>query len=934
MIKKTLAIILCCCTIITVFSGLGVVGAEQNETIKYSAEELIKKTTDNNTYDSFLINKAYDSGKEAFVLKAEEALRNETGITWTVPCKSNARYALKVRYKVLSDGLADSDCEILINGNLQYKELSGFVLSKEYYDDGEIKQDIFGNEITPDQILSTEMVENYIFDYAGVYSEPLSVNLEAGNNEVRFNYSMEDIGITELIFVPVNNTVTYEEYLDNNSGSKKYNGENILHEGEDAGLKSDTVLYPTSDKSSPKVSPVKTGKILLNTIGGNNWKKANQYIKWNITVPESGLYTISIKVKQNLNVGQQSRRALYINGEIPFKEAENIVIDYSSKWQMLTAGNDAENYFFYLNKGKNEIKLQATLGNTAQVIRAIDNCVNELNVIYRKLLVVLGSEPDLSKDYKLDKNLPDVIEYMTEMADRLDSAATIYEELNGGSNAEVATLQTISRQLRKMNKDSDEVPSEFSYFKTNIGSLGTSQATAKQQPIEIDYFVLAGEESQLPQFKGNFIEDFIFSFKEFCCSFVIDYKNIGALEEMGENTTSLKAWVSSGRDQAQIMRSLISDNFTPNTGYRVKLELVSAASLLPATVAGIGPDVFIGLGSASVIDYSMRNAAVNLKEFSDFEEVAANFYDASFIPLQYMGGIYGIPMSMSFNVLYYREDILEELGLSIPQTWDDVVAMSSVLAVNNMSFGLPSGNQSFLMMLRQKNLNIYNQDSTVCLLDTAEAIDVFQYYTNFYSNYGFPVTYSLMNRFRTGETPVAVDNLSVYNSLEISAPEIKGLWNFTVVPGFADENGEVNHTSLVSGAATLLLRNSKQHKAGWEFIKWWSSADIQTAYGLELESRLGSSGRYTSANKQALLNSCWNKKELEVLTKQLETVSAVEQVPGGYYLSRNLDNAFRNAVYYNKKPMDVMFDYVYKINGELSSKRSELGLPTAEDKLS
>ena len=934
MIKKTLSIILCCCGIFTIFAGVNTVCAKEEANVKYSAKELIKITADDETYDSFLINEAYESGKEIIALNIEDAKKDENSLLWKLSSKTSARYALKVKYQVLSEGLSDLECEVLINGKLQYKELSGFVLPKEYYDSNEAKIDIFGNEITPDQMLSSEIVENYIFDYTGVYSEPLSVNLEKGINEVRFNYSKDDIKILELILVPTLDLVTYKEYFSANSSAKEYKGENLLYEGEKASLKSDTVLYPTSDKSSSKVSPVKTGTILLNTIGGNNWKKANQYIKWNVTVPESGLYTISIKAKQNLNVGQQARRALYINGEIPFKEVGNIVFDYSSKWQMVSLGNDGENYLFYLEKGNNEIKLQATLGNTAQVIRAIDNCVNELNVIYRKLLVVLGSEPDLSKDYKLDKNLPEVIEYMTEMADRLDSAAKTYEELNGGSNAEVATLQTLSRQLRKMNKDSDEVPSEFSYFKTNIGSLGTSQATAKQQPIEIDYFVFAGDEPNLPEFKGNFIEDFIFGFKEFCCSFVIDYKNIGALEEASEKASSIKAWVANGRDQAQIMRSLISDDFTPKTGNKVKLELVNAASLLPATVAGIGPDVFIGLGSASVIDYSMRNAAYNLKEFSDFEEVADNFYDASFIPLEYMGGIYGIPMSMAFNVLYYREDILEELGLSIPETWDDVVAMSSVLAVNNMSFGLPSGNQSFLMMLRQKGLDIYNEDNTVCMLDTAEAIDVFQYFTNFYSNYGFPVTYSLMNRFRTGETPIAVDALGVYNSLEISAPEIKGLWNFTVVPGFANENGEINHTSIVSGTATLLLKSSKQHEAGWEFIKWFSSADIQTKYGLELESRLGSSGRYTPANKEALSNSCWSKKELEVLTKQLESVSAVEQVPGGYYLSRNLDNAFRNAVYYNKKPMDVMFDYVYKINGELSSKRSELGLPTAEDKIS
>ena len=229
------------------------------------------------------------------------------------------------------------------------------------------------------------------------------------------------------------------------------------------------------------------------------------------------------------------------------------------------------------------------------------------------------------------------------------------------------------------------------------------------------------------------------------------------------------------------------------------------------------------------------------------------------------------------------------------------------------------------MMLRQRGLEVYNSEASECMLDSADAIDVFTFYTNFYNNYGFPITYSLVNRFRTGETPIAVDSITMYNNLEISAPEIKGLWDFTVVPGFENSNGTDN-TTLLSGTATMLLKNTSQPQAAWEFIKWWSSAEIQTAYGKEIESRLGSSGRYTSANKNALKDSCWSRAELATILKQLESTSAIEQVPGGYYLARNLDNAFRNAVYYNKKPMDVMFDYVYKINGELTEKRKELGI--------
>ncbi|MFQ8952560.1 MAG: extracellular solute-binding protein [Oscillospiraceae bacterium] len=34
-------------------------------------------------------------------------------------------------------------------------------------------------------------------------------------------------------------------------------------------------------------------------------------------------------------------------------------------------------------------------------------------------------------------------------------------------------------------------------------------------------------------------------------------------------------------------------------------------------------------------------------------------------------------------MMFYRTDILEELGVSVPETWDDLIEISSVLANNN-----------------------------------------------------------------------------------------------------------------------------------------------------------------------------------------------------------------------------------------------------------
>lgn len=73
---------------------------------------------------------------------------------------------------------------------------------------------------------------------------------------------------------------------------------------------------------------------------------------------------------------------------------------------------------------------------------------------------------------------------------------TISKASNESSNAGVGLLRTMERQLIEMSEDSDKVAENFSYFKTNIGALGTWLATAKQQPLAVDYLGAgrAGEE--------------------------------------------------------------------------------------------------------------------------------------------------------------------------------------------------------------------------------------------------------------------------------------------------------------------------------------------------------------------------------------------------------------------------------------------------------
>ena len=69
------------------------------------------------------------------------------------------------------------------------------------------------------------------------------------------------------------------------------------------------------------------------------------------------------------------------------------------------------------------------------------------------------------------------------------------------------------------------------------------------------------------------------------------------------------------------LKTMVDDTFTPATGIRVNVKLVVADTLLTAVVAGNGPDVVLSLATWFPVNYAMRNAAEDLTQFEDFEEV-------------------------------------------------------------------------------------------------------------------------------------------------------------------------------------------------------------------------------------------------------------------------------------------------------------------------
>jgi ABC-type glycerol-3-phosphate transport system substrate-binding protein len=174
--------------------------------------------------------------------------------------------------------------------------------------------------------------------------------------------------------------------------------------------------------------------------------------------------------------------------------------------------------------------------------------------------------------------------------------------------------------------------------------------------------------------------------------------------------------------------------------------------------------------------------------------------------------------------------------------------------------------------------------------------------------------------------PFAIEDFTFYNLLSVAAPEIRGMWSFTEVPGTLQNDGTVDHSVSSTGICCMMMKTSRLKEDSWKFMSWWTGADVQTSYGQEIESQLGVSARYPSANIEAFSQMAWSIKEMNTLNSQWMNVKAIPEVPGGYFTSRHLNNAFRRVLSFNENPKETLLDYVNKINGEISAKRKEFRL--------
>ncbi len=791
--------------------------------------------------------------------------------------------------------------------------------------------DRYGNEIPIPQARYVRWTKVFTRDVNFSQKYPLQVYLTAGEHELEFVLTRETLFLGSIYLQAFSPHRSYNQYLLDNPAADSA-GVLIEIEAEWPSYKNDVSIRPLYNRSL-EITPYDTYQLRLNTAGGESWQRSGSALYYEITVPADGMYCITLRAQQNIKNNFTVFRRITINGVVPFDEFNEVAIPYSADWFNLTLGGDLP-YRVFLRQGVNILGLEANNSPYDGAIANIRQAITDLNALSLEIKRLTGNQVDRYREWEIVDYIPDAETRLRDIAARLEEDQAALSAINQGLNSqEIMNYQIALDNIIFLADDADKIPSRMNRLSEGPQSatqlLGTVMGSLQMQPLALDKLYIHSPEITPQPPSVSIWTSFVEGVKRFFYSFRPNaYQSIGAEED------EIEVWVNRPRQYVDILQTMADQSFTPQTGIPVKFSIMPSESKLALAIAAdIAPDVVLGASTNVPYELALRNAAMDLRSFDDFDSFIQIYSPGSLLSYIVNDSVYAIPETQDFWVTYYRRDILDSLGLPVPQTWDEVLKILPELQLYGMNYYTPlssgSGMKGYLATspyILNYGAELYSPDGYSTGLGSDQAITAIKFMAEQFTVYGMPLTVSsFYDSFRNGSLPIGISNITDYLKLATAAPEIEGLWGIDLYPATVLPDGTQNRYATGSAQSCMMLADTEMPQESWEFLKWWMSTETQVAFQRQLVMNYGTTYLWNSANLEAFRYLPIPEEHKDVILAQWEWLQEPAKLPGTYMQERELSNAWNRIVFDGVNPRVAIDDAILTINREMARKMEELG---------
>ena len=844
----------------------------------------------------------------------------ENTVRLPVTVQQAGLYTVGFDYKCVGDNLLQTSLSMKVNGELPYSELQHLFFA-DTWRTGETEYDRYGNESIAMPEKDACWSFTWLRDISFLQNEPLMIYLNAGENEL-------ELTANEGVVVFQSVTLTKPVTVADDPVSDAAGAEIIPVEAESFVTRTSPNIR-TIASFDPDVTPYDAALKRQNIVDEATFRTGGTSVTYDVVVDTAGWYYFACDYKQSTKSDFTVYRNIYIDGVIPSTAYENIAFPYSNKFDRKTVEVP-----IYLSEGTHQITFEVSLEPYGDAIAILNSIVTEINDLALSVNKITGGNTNKYRDFDLEEYDLHITRDLTQWADTIEQVYTLIAagDQYGTQNGEISLLNAAVKSLRELAKEPNKLPQNINRFSYGDSSVRQYLTTVAENlslgNLGMDKFYLYQEDAEFPESKNAF-EKASLRVEHFFASFLQDDYAPGY-----ETSDTLEVWANWPRQYLEIIQRMADADFTAKTGIKVNLSIVpDQQKLILSNASGKAPDAAIGISSGYVYDLALRNALADMRQFDDFKDVVSNFAPGMLIPGICDDGVYALPETFNFYVLFYRTDIFEKLNLKVPDNMDEVRELLPELQRMGLGFNTHVANlptKTFAAtapFIFQNGGDLFAEDPMVCRLDSPEVIGGLKYLTENFTVYDMDYEIlSFFQSFRDGRTPIGVSNYATYNLLTNAAPELTGCWDIALYPGLVSEDGTVErYTSGAAESCIIFDDPTTKKDDAWKFLSWWMSDEVQTEFSFTLQATLGNEYMWNSANLNAIAAAPWKSEHKKVILEQISWTDEMPRVPGSYIIERELGNVLVNVVTQNVNLRTAIDDAQKRINAELQRKLEEFG---------
>lgn len=848
-----------------------------------------------------------------------------------------ALYAVSFDYLSYDDSVLPAEFSMAMDdeGNFPFYECRNIKLRSTWIPKAEKAYDRYNDEVVtvPDKAIRWE--NTYLTDSSSRHSVPLLLEIPEGEHTLYFDVKSGNFLLGSV-------TLSAPESVPDYSGSTAAEGTSIITiEGESYSSSNESSVHATADFDAA-VSPCKVTESVLNTIDPSSFNTAGQSVTYSFNVDTAGYYYIAMNYSQSEKTDFPVFLDVRIDDKIPNTAFSAYEMEYSTKYRISTlTDSEDKKLSVYLEPGEHTISFTITLDPICYVLESIEEIMAGVNDLTLEITKVAGTNSDKYRDLSLSRYIPNLDSTLRGYADELvELEASVRHFSDDDENVAVmSSVIVAANQLRSLADNPDEIPYRINELSASANSVNQYLANTIDSLLEnglaIDRIWIYQESAELPEPPG-FFESLWKSIERFFASF-FDQSYSAA----NTDPEHLQVWVNRSSQYVQVMQKLIDEDFTPKTGIDVDISIMpDQYKLVLANSSGNAPDVATGINYTVPYELAIRGALADMTKYPDFKETASVYEPGFFLTGTIGESVYSMPETMNFWVLVYRTDVLEKLGLEVPDTMQDVIDMLPELQMRGLNFYYPTAGMRAMRnfhgttpLIVQSGGALYSglaQDGTT--LGSEASVKGFTTLTDLFTVYDMPVDIdNFYQHFRNGDIPIGICDYGTYNLISNAAPELAGSWDISVVPGLEQEDGSISRNTCGCAESTVMFKSNEEREAkAWEFIKWWSSTEIQSQFGQTMQITYGDEYLWTTANVEAFEQLPLDSSHKQVILEFAKNVVDVARVPGTYMLEREISNAFNSVVVDGKSAQARIDEAVKVIDREMDRKLEEFGYIDSE----